>query len=142
MKYYELDHIFSNKKYLFLNHIGVIFTQITTFDNENIQLLNTILSKYKVDIISSINLIPFRKVKRMYKKYGICKLPIGVTTPYGTIESIEKTRAIEIALTARHYNINSYEWIAIDELDLRLYFPPNNFLWINDDNGLISYSKF
>ena len=145
---YKINKLFNKKKILFLDHGGVmtsLHSNTQDFDIQNINYIRQIVKNFCLEIVISSDwteIYTFEEIKLLYKKYNI-NIPIDYTHknkyvsnanfPYISYSDI---RAKEILEWINNKNYKVSDVIVIDDLDLRKYFSPDIFLWIQD--GLLS----
>jgi hypothetical protein len=132
------SELFKHKKILFLDHGGVM-TKNTDFDIKNINYIREIVNNFCLPIVISSDWTEtqtFEEIKTLYKKYNI-NVPFDYThkkkyTSHNNFPNISynEIRAGEILEWIKEKNYKINEIIIIDDLDLRKYFTPDIFLWI------------
>ena len=145
---YKINKLFDKKKILFLDHGGVmtsLYSNTQDFDIQNINYIRQIVKNFCLEIVISsdwIEIYTFEEIKLLYKKYNI-DIPIDYTHKNKYISnskfpdiSYSDIRAKEILEWINSKNYKVSDVIIIDDLDLRKYFSPDIFLWIQD--GLLS----
>lgn len=135
-----------DKKYLFLDHQGVLNdfnTKNLIFNKDDVKVLLNILSLYKLEIIVSSDWTRFMSIDNINKLYKDNNIPIYIdfTSPINS-KNREEARAREIFNKIIELKLDFKECLIIDDLDLRSYFPSNNFMWIKGGNGLKSKITF
>ena len=147
---YTYTYTHEGKKYLFLDHQGVLNDSLSpprTFNPLDIDQLNNILNNNDLKIIVSSDWTRFMSINdiiNLYQSSGIKQLPIDFTdsSNHNNKLSIVENRARQIFNKINDLKLSFNECLIIDDLDLRPFFSDNNFIWIENGLGLKSlYNK-
>lgn len=116
---------------------------IGDFDRDAVFALNKLLNlNPRAEIVISSDWkrhISLEQMQEFYRAQGIHRVPIGYT-PIFTCTTRAQAPAIRAKEILSYVNIhNLCDWIAIDDLDLGLYLPRDNFVRTDPEVGLMGF---
>ena len=125
------------------------FLKLAVFDKECIVKLNDILDKFRdIEIVISSDWshrLTLFEMQEMYREYGIIKIPIDVIK-YDKRNDYRSTAEMRSSLIKQWLIENTVEpktiisdWVAIDDLDMRLLLQYDNFIYV--EQGGFSNSR-